>query len=149
VWVTGAGVTYEVNEATARIVRTISTPGTFPGGCGSGSAAGAGGVWVTRGCRGVYRIDPHSGRVTAFVRVPDAGDAIAVAGGLVWVPSYHRDLLRIQPQTDKITGKPIRVGLGDWEIVPAAGALWVTSYGSGGSSAGLTSPPARWPGSGT
>lgn len=131
VWVTGVGVTYEVNQATGRIVRTISTPGTFPDGCGSGIAAGAGGVWVTHGCRGVYRIDPHSGRVTASVRVPDAGDAIAAAGGLVWVPSYHGDLLRIQPHTGKITGKPLRVGLGDWEIVPVAGALWVTSYGSG------------------
>lgn len=131
VWVTGIGVTYEVNQATGRIVRTISTPGTFPDGCGSGIAAGEGGVWVTHGCRGVYRIDPHSGRVIASVRVPGAGDAIAAAGGLVWVPSYHGDLLRIQPQTGKITGKPIRVGLGDWAIVPVAGALWVTSYGSG------------------
>jgi hypothetical protein len=48
VWVTGIGVTYEVDEATGRIVRTISTPGTFPDGCGSGIAAGAGAVWVTR-----------------------------------------------------------------------------------------------------
>ncbi|HEY6275494.1 MAG TPA: hypothetical protein VIX86_04110 [Streptosporangiaceae bacterium] len=130
VWVTGIGVTYQVDEATGRIVRTISTPGTFPDGCGSGIAAGAGGVWVTHGCRGVYRIDPHSGRVTASLPVPGAGDGIAVAAGLVWVTSYHGDLLRIQPRTNKIIGRPVPVGDGDWAMVPAAGALWVTSYGS-------------------
>jgi hypothetical protein len=111
VWVTGIGVTYEVNQVTGRIVRTISTPGTFPDGCGSGIAAGAGGVWVTHGCQGVYRIDPRSGQVTASLRVPDAGDAIAAAGGLVWVTSYRGDLLRIEPQTGKIIGKPVLRGI--------------------------------------
>jgi hypothetical protein len=132
VWVTGVSVTYQVNQATGRIMRTISTPGTFPDGCRSGIAAGAGAVWVTHSCRGVYRISPDTGRVTASVRIPKAGSAIAVAGGLVWVTTYSGDLLRIQPQTSKITGKPIHVGLGDWAMVPATGALWVTSYGSGG-----------------
>ncbi len=131
VWVTGIGVTYQVDDATGRIVRTIRTPGTFPDGCGSGIAAGAGAVWVTHGCRGVYRIDPHSGRVTATLRVPDVGNAIAVAGGLVWVTNQGGDLLRIQPRTNKITGRPIPVGVGDWAMLPAVGALWVTSFGSG------------------
>jgi hypothetical protein len=130
VWVTGIGVTYEVSEGTGRVVRTIPTPGTFPDGCGSGIAAGAGAVWVTHSCRGVYRIDPRSGRVTASLPIPDAGDSIAAAHGLVWVPNYHGDLLRIQPRTGKIAGKPIHVGLGDWALVHAGGALWVTSYGS-------------------
>src|SRR6267154_3231912 len=126
VWVTGIGVTYQVDEATGRIVRTISTPGTFPDGCRSGVAAGAGAVWVTHGCRGIYRIDPHSGRVTASLPVPDVGDSIAVAGGLVWVTNYHGDLLRIQPRNNKITGKPAFVGFGGWWMTPGAGALWVT-----------------------
>ena len=97
-------------------MRTIPTPGTFPDGCRSGIAVGAGAVWVTHGCQGIYRIDPHTGRVTASLRVPDAGDAVAVADGLVWVTSYHGDLLRIQPRTGQITGRPIPVGsrgLGD------------------------------------
>ena len=131
VWVTGISVTYQVDEATGRVVRTIPTPGTFPDGCRSGIAVGAGAVWVTHGCQGIYRIDPHTGRVTASLRVPDAGDAVAVAAGLVWVTSYDGDLLRIQPRTGQITGRPIPVGFGNWALVPAAGALWVTSYGSG------------------
>jgi DNA-binding beta-propeller fold protein YncE len=132
VCVTGIGVTYQVDEATGRIVRTIRTPGTFPDGCRSGIAAGAGGVWVTHGCRGIYRIDPRSGRVTASLRIPDVGDAIAVAGGLVWVTDYHGDLLRIQPRTGKVTGKPLHVGFGGWWLTPGAGALWVTSTDGGG-----------------
>jgi hypothetical protein len=131
VWVSGINVTYEVDQDTGRVVRTISTPGTFPDGCRSGIAAGAGAVWVTHSCRGVYRIDPHTGRVTAALRVPDAGDAIAVANGLVWVTDYHGDLLRIQPRSGRRAGKPIWVGHGGWELTPKAGALWVTSYGSG------------------
>jgi DNA-binding beta-propeller fold protein YncE len=132
VWLAGAGVTYQVNAATGKIVRTIPTPGTSGGcRCPTEMAAGAGAVWVTHGCRGIYRIDPHTGRVTASLRVPDVGDSIAVAGGLVWAPNYHGDLLRIQPRTGQIVGKPIPVGFGDWAMVPAAGRLWVTSYGSG------------------
>jgi virginiamycin B lyase len=132
VWVTGIGVTYQVDEASGHIVRTIRTPGTFPDGCRSGIATGAGAVWVTHGCRGIYRIDPRSGRVTAALPVPDVGDSIAVAGGRVWVTSYHGDLLQIQPRTNKITGKPVHVGFGGWWLTPGAGALWVTSsYGNG------------------
>jgi hypothetical protein len=131
IWVVGRGATYEVDQATGRVVRKISTPGTAPGGCGSGVATGLGAVWITYGCRGMYRIDARTGQVTASIRVPRAGDAVAVANGLVWVPVYPGDLLRIQPRTGALTGRPIRIGYGEWRIVPGAGALWITSYGSG------------------
>jgi DNA-binding beta-propeller fold protein YncE len=137
VWVTGIGVTYEVDQVTGRIVRTIPTPGTFPDGCRSGIAAGAGAVWVTHGCRGIYRIDPRSGRVTASLRVPDVGDAIAVADGLVWVTDYNGCVLRIRPRTGQVTGKPIAVGFGGWWLTVGAGALWVTSTFGNGAVTGL------------
>jgi len=132
VWVTGHNVTYEVSEATGKIVRTIPTPGTDPEGCGAGIAAGAGAVWVTHFCQGVYRIDPHTGQVTASLRVPHAGNTIAVADGLVWVADYQGTVLRIQPRTDRIVGKPIPVGYGDWTFAPHGGTLWVTNYGTPG-----------------
>jgi DNA-binding beta-propeller fold protein YncE len=132
VWVTGHNVTYEVSQATGKIVRTISTPGTDPEACGTGIAAGAGAIWVTHSCRGVYRIDPYTGRVTASLRVPHAGNSIAVAHGLVWVTDYQGTVLRIQPRTDRIVGKPIPVGYGDWTLAPSARTLWVTNYGSPG-----------------
>ena len=47
VWLPGAGVTYQVDEATGKIVRAIPTPGTRRGcPCASSIAAGAGAVWV-------------------------------------------------------------------------------------------------------
>ena len=138
VWVAGAGVTYQINEVTGRIVRTIATPGTLGGcPCASGVAAGAGAVWVTKGCRGIYRIDPHSGRVTASLRIP-AGGGIAAAGGLVWVIGGNGRLVRIQPRTGQITGRPIPVGGGAYQITLGLGALWVTSGGIGGTVSRVT-----------
>ncbi len=130
VWVTGIGVTYEINEVTGQIARTIRTPGTggiFCPGCPSGIAAGAGGVWVTHGCRGIYRIDPHTGRVTGSLRIPTSG-SIAVADGVLWVDG-DRGLVRIQPRTNRIIGDPIRVP--DGVLTPGAGALWLTSNADG------------------
>jgi streptogramin lyase len=128
IWVTGIGVTYAVSQQTGRVTATIATPGTFPDGCSSGIATGAGAVWVTHGCRGVYRIDPRTGTVTASLRVRDAGDAIIVADGLVWVSTYNGVLLRIQPKTNQVIGTALPVGYGGWGMTVDAGALWVTSY---------------------
>ncbi len=63
-WIPANGVTYQVDQATGRLVRTISTPGTSPVGCGSGVATGFGAVWVSYGCRGMYRIDARPGHRT-------------------------------------------------------------------------------------
>jgi DNA-binding beta-propeller fold protein YncE len=129
VWLPGIGVTYQINEVTGRIVRTISTPAPRLGYpyCPSSIAAGAGAVWVTHGCRGIYRIDPHTGRVTASLRIAADG-GIAVAGGVLWADGDGR-LVRIQPRTGRIIGKPT-AGV-DGVLTPGAGALWVTSYGTG------------------
>jgi hypothetical protein len=140
VWVPATGVTYQVDESTGAIVRKIVTPGVFPSGCGSGVAAGFGSVWVSYGCRGVYRINARTGRLTASIRVARAGDTVTVADGLVWVMTTDGDLLRIDPHTDAMTGAPIGVGYGRWMIVPAAGSLWVTSFGSGSGSVSRVNP---------
>ena len=133
VWLLGDGVIYQVDQVTGKIVRTILTPMPSSSvGCqcaGSRIVAGAGAVWVTYGCRGIYRIDPHTGRVTAL-RI-SAGGGIAAAGGLLWVIGGNDRLVRIQPRTGQVTGKPLRVGAGSWQLTPGAGALWVTSYGTG------------------
>jgi DNA-binding beta-propeller fold protein YncE len=138
VWLTGGGVTYQVDQVTGEIVRTIPTPTPHPFGyylcVGSSIAAGAGAVWVTHGCRGIYRIDPRSGRVTGSLRAPGRIDAIAAAGGLIWVIGGNGGLSRIQPRTGQVIGNPIRVGSGGWQLTPGADTLWVTSYGSGPSS---------------
>jgi len=84
---------------------------------------GLGDPWLPGG---IYRIDPHRGRVTASLRVPGGAGAITVADGLLWVIS-DRGLARIQPRTNQITGTPIPVDNGAYEITPGLGALWVTS----------------------
>ena len=123
IWVTGTGFTYGVSQQSGRIATRVATPGTFPDGCGSGIATGAGAVWVTHGCRGVYRIDPYTGTITASLRVADVGDAIAVADGQVWVATYKGFLLRIVPKTDQVVGAAIPVGFGDWTMIVGHGAL--------------------------
>ena len=133
VWLLGDGVTYQVDQVNGKIVRTVLSP--MPSSsvgcqCGGGSiVAGAGAVWVSYGCRGIYRIDPHTGRVTSYPRI-SAGGGIAAAGGLLWVIGGHDRLVRIQPRTGQVIGKPVRVGAGSWTLTPGAGALWVSSsYG--------------------
>jgi streptogramin lyase len=140
-WIPGISVTYEVDQVTGRVVRKISTPGTSPAGCGSGVATGLGAVWVTYGCRGIYRIDARTGRVTASIGAPEASDSLAIADGIVWVATHDGNLLRIDPKTGTAAGAPIPVGhdvtgrsLGTpprlERIVTGAGALWVdTSIG--------------------
>jgi hypothetical protein len=135
VWVPGAGVTYQVDQVSGRVVRKISTPGTSPAACGSGVTTGSGAVWVTYGCRGMYRIDPWTGRVTATILVPNAGGSLAAANGLIWVGTQDGQLVRIDPATGTVSGAPIPV-VGDiqgWQgtpptidgIVSGAGFLWV------------------------
>jgi len=140
VWVVGSGVIYRVDQATARTVATIATPGT---GVPGGIAAGAGAVWVTSdtgGHLGVYRIDPRRDRVTDFIPLPSGPVSIAAADGRVWVGENSAQgpcvVVRIDPVTNRTTGSPIPVGDNPDSIVSGAGSLWVTS-GAGDSVDGI------------
>ena len=116
IWVTGEGVIYRVDPATAQIVTTIAIPGI--GIKQSHIAAGAGAVWVTGGDRGrygVYRIDPRRNRVTAFIRLPPTPVVVTVAYGQVWVDEPRAGpavVFRINPRTNHVSGPPIQVGTG-------------------------------------
>jgi len=141
VWIAGTGKTYEVDQVTDQLLRSITTPGTNRGGCQSGVAAGSGAVWVTHDCRGVYRIDPVTGQVTASITVLRAADMIVAAHGLIWTATLNGEIVRINPKTGTVTGQPIPIGydvLGRRAgappsivgIVSGAGALWIdTSIG--------------------
>src|SRR5215475_11373896 len=130
VWIIGRGVIYRVDPATARTVAAIPATGT--GGKLSGIATGAGAVWATSagGHPGVYRIDPRTNRVTAFIGLPPTPTAITVAHGRVWVSEPKEGpgiVVRIDPRTNRVSGPPIRVGAGPGEIVSGAGTLWLTT----------------------
>jgi len=137
IWVTGVGVIYRVDPATAQIVATIAIPGI--GLKQSHIATGAGAVWVTgrdRGRFGVYRIDPRRNRVTSFIRLPPTPVVVTVAYGRVWVDEPRAGpavVLRIDPRTNRVSGPPIRVGTGGGWMVAGFGALWVTNGDSNGS----------------
>jgi streptogramin lyase len=137
IWVTGEGVIYRVDPATAQIVTTIAIPGI--GLKQSHIATGASAVWATgrdRGRFGVYRIDPRRNRVTAFIRLPPTPVEITVAYGRVWVDEPRAGpavVFRIDPQANLVSGPPIRVGTGGGWMVAAFGALWVTNGDSNGS----------------
>jgi streptogramin lyase len=133
VWVVGVGVIYRIDPATATIVSTIPVPGT--GEKLSDIATGAGAVWVTGQAPhvGVYRIDPRRGRVTSFIRLQPTPTGITVAYRWVWVTESKPGpgiVVRIDPRTDRVSGPPIRIGVSPGQIVPGAGALWVTSGSS-------------------
>jgi streptogramin lyase len=129
VWVGGLNVTYRVNPATNKVVATIPTPGTDEF---SQLAVGAGSVWVSGGNGpgyqlGVYRINPQTSKVTAFIDLQKTGllGPIAIAYGSVWVTGGN--LYRVNPRTNRIVGPHFEFGAEIASVVPAAGALWVTS----------------------
>jgi streptogramin lyase len=137
IWVTGEGVIYRIDPATAQIVTIIAIPGI--GLKQSHIATGAGAVWATgrdRGRYGVFRIDPRRNRVTAFIRLPPTPVSITVAYGQVWVNEPRAGpavVFRIDPQTNRLSGPPIEVGTGGGWMVAGFGALWVTNGDRNGS----------------
>jgi streptogramin lyase len=136
IWVTGEGVIYRIDPATAKIVATIAIPGVSLK--QSHIATGAGAVWATGrfGRWGVYRIDPRRNRVTAFIRLPPTPVVITVAYGQVWVGEPRAGpavVFRINPRRNRVSGPPIRVGTGGGWMVAGFGALWVTNGDSNGS----------------
>jgi streptogramin lyase len=137
IWVTGKGVVYRVDPASAQIVATIAVPGI--GLKQSHIATGAGAVWVTgrdHGRWGIYRIDPRRNRIASFIRLPPTPVVVTVAYGQVWVDEPRTGpavVFRIDPRTNHVSGPPIRVGTGGGWMVAGFGALWVTNGDSNGS----------------
>ena len=129
VWVAQDGSVARVDGAGARVVTTIRTPAV---GDDAHIAVGQGSVWVTSGRDGgpVYRIDPHTDRVTATVTVGGSAIGITVGRGWVWVTrvsagSESGEVLRIDPHRNRVTGPSITVGPGPAQLSFGSGATWV------------------------
>jgi hypothetical protein len=98
-------------------------------------AVGGGSLWVTTP-RQLIRVDPVSGRVVAWIRLPALAGALAVVGKQVWVatnpiitsPTVARrgSLFSIDARTNRIVGEPIRLLL-PTGIAVAAGRLWIAN----------------------
>ncbi|HEV7460375.1 MAG TPA: BTAD domain-containing putative transcriptional regulator, partial [Solirubrobacteraceae bacterium] len=100
-----------IDPKTRKVVRRFEI-----GGVPSDIAAGAGALWVGHGggaqnndTVSISRVDPHSGRITRTVRLPDTGSGspwptggfpgIAVGAGAVWAINPDQTISRIDPKT--------------------------------------------------
>uniref|UniRef100_A0A832I347 SMP-30/Gluconolactonase/LRE-like region domain-containing protein n=1 Tax=Eiseniibacteriota bacterium TaxID=2212470 RepID=A0A832I347_UNCEI len=104
--------------------------------CGDGlsNMAWAGGaLWVTDEKRGgVWRIDPNSD-TSRRIRLSDSRSSCALLprDSLLWVSDLAGRLHAIDPATGSPSGPPVGVGEGAVSLAWAAGALWVSSRGTG------------------
>jgi len=91
---------------------------------------GYGAVWVTSS-GALARVDPASNQVVATIPTPLAGrfPSIAFGEGAVWVTSGQSNgvVYRIDPATNRVTAT-IPLPGGAFEIVVAAGTVWVSPY---------------------
>ncbi len=129
IWVAaeGPGELFEVDDTTAKLVRTVHGLGTA-----DDVAYGAGSVWVADSIDGeVDRIDPRNGRVIGRIPVVGQLTAIAADDQGVWVLTAQSGTVTpINPAIDK-AGSSIRVGRDPTDIAIALGAEWVTNRGDG------------------
>jgi virginiamycin B lyase len=94
---------------------------------------GYGAVWVTSS-GALTRIDPASNQIVARIPTPlaDQFPSIAFGEGAVWVTSGQSNgvVYRIDPATNRVTAT-IPLPGGAFEIVVAAGTVWVSPYAPG------------------
>jgi YVTN family beta-propeller protein len=81
----------------------------------------------------LYRVDPHTLRVTDLIRNVTGGSE-AVSNASVWIASFALDrLLRVDPATHRVTW--IATGSdsdpGTLNVLPAAGSIWVSNHHDG------------------
>ncbi len=124
VWVGGMGAKgelYRVNGATLQVTR-IPLP-SRP----QAIAQGFGSIWVAGRTGSVFRVDPHSNRVTAEIEIEEPLRFIAAGEGFVWVTSWDDSVVRIDPGRNVVVpGKKTRVSGAD-RLVVGGGAAWVES----------------------
>ena len=129
-WVVGQGALLRIDLRTNRVAAMIPTP---MAGQYAGIAFGEGSVWVTSGQANgvVYRVDPHTNRVTAAIPVAGGAFGIVVAAGTVWITQFAPGpgaVARIDVHTNKLLS-PVEVPSMPGTIRSGLDAIWVTSSG--------------------
>jgi len=93
---------------------------------------GLGAVWFINNDGYNYttlrRIDPHTNRVTAKIKIPKA-DWITPGAGALWVSSETNKVYRLDPGTRKVTAT-ISVGANPLASAWVGGKLWVPNIDS-------------------
>jgi YVTN family beta-propeller protein len=92
-------------------------------------AIGEGALWVIGDSldRRVWRVDEHSGRITATTSLPITPRSIAAGAGGIWITGAIEDVVaRLDPRTGRVV-KLIPVGRGASGVAVAAGSVWVAN----------------------
>jgi YVTN family beta-propeller protein len=127
------GTLTRIDQAANRVTLTVPDAGpTYPATGEVGIAVGAGAVWVSDArTRALRRIDPTSGRLLAWIRLPLPPAGLAVGAGTVWVEDRLAGALtQVDPVTNTVTGSLRVVGarpgeLGTSGLAVSRDAVWV------------------------
>ena len=112
-----------IDPATGAVTRTlVNIPDVV--------AARDGSLWVT-GTRGLQRVDPATGEITAVVGLPNAA-AVTFWAGSAWVSTEPPGpLVRIDPASNQIIGTAAPVGKSPTYVTPSPTGLWVVDATTG------------------
>lgn len=87
---------------------------------------GAGALWVATQSGKLDRVDPHTGKVTAHIKVGAVSYEPVVAYGFVWVTNRNgNSVSKVDPRTNKVVATIRLPFVNAGGIVAAAGSLWV------------------------
>jgi streptogramin lyase len=134
VWGSSNGQVFRLDPASDHVVAQIATDATP-------IAFGAGSVWgLSADNSKVIRIDPTTNSVSATIKLPTVGGALAATDGAVWVTQTSPDsngfgslLWKIDPTTNQIVGE-VKLGLGPVGdlladvAVGSDGDVWVSGF---------------------
>ena len=119
----------QLDVRTGKLVRTVPLAGPACLAMDTGFDA----LWVgTCDTPTITRVDARSGRVLATIAVESelySESSVAAGEGAVWALADGVKLVKVDPQTNTATTHPAPSGA--TAIRAGAGALWVTSFGTG------------------
>ena len=94
--------------------------------------AGAGSVWVASDSKGVIaRVNPHTNRVVASVKVDPDTTYLAFGMGSLWAVSLPgRSISKVSPRTNAVV-KRTELGRDPGFLAAGEGAVWVQEQGDG------------------
>jgi DNA-binding beta-propeller fold protein YncE len=108
--------------------RAFKLPGVIAGSL----AVTDGTVWVANGdyAGRVYKLDAHTARLLATIRLGGLASGVATSADAVWVSLANcSQVVRIDPKRSRIVAR-LPVGAGAFNLAVAAGRVWVANDGT-------------------
>jgi virginiamycin B lyase len=92
---------------------------------------GAGALWVSSERNHVYRLDPHTGKVTASVSVGANPLASAFVGGELWVPNIDSNTISVVDPASDAVSRTIPAGNAPLGVLSTADGVFVSMSNDG------------------